>query len=129
MKSSKHSESKLQGGREGLPSRWLTAPALCLFLLCGAGLGTAHAQSTAGRLFGQAPAGSHVTAHSERGVRRHVTVKDAGRYVITSLPPGTYDVALETEGVTVDTRKNIPIHVGGGSEVDFACPQDKCSKP
>ncbi|MEO7066471.1 MAG: carboxypeptidase-like regulatory domain-containing protein [Rhodanobacter sp.] len=129
MKSWQHSESRLHGGRKSLLGKWLAAPALCLCILASAGLGTAHAQSTSGKIFGQAPAGSLVTARSSMGLSRHASVKDNGHYIITSLPPGTYTVIIEKEGTTVDTRKNIPIGAGRGSEVDFACPQDKCGAP
>lgn len=126
VKNWKHSESKFHGGRNSLLGGWLAAPALCLILMGGAGMDTAHAQSTSGEIFGQAPARSIITARSSTGLRRHVTVKDSGRYILTSLPAGTYTVANEKEGTTVDTRKNIPLGAGRGSEVNFACPQDKC---
>lgn len=129
MKSWKHSKSKLHGARKGISGGWLAASALSVFLLGGAGLGTAHAQATSGQIFGQAPSGSVITARSTTGLRRHVTVKDSGRYVIIPLPAGTYTVELEKEGTTLDARKNIPVGVSRGSEVNFACPQDKCSAP
>ena len=92
------------------------------------GFTTVHAQSTAGRIFGQAPAGETVTVHGTSGVHRHAKVNATGRYTITSLPMGVYTVALEKDGNAVDTRSNIPLTVGGGSEVDFACAHDQCAE-
>ncbi|MGY3038979.1 hypothetical protein ACVWWQ_000566 [Rhodanobacter sp. TND4EL1] len=122
VKSWKHLETS---GRKALFGGLFVA-ATSLFLFAAVPPNTANAQSTSGRIFGQAPAGETVIAQSSTGLRRHVTVKDSGHYVITSLPPGTYAVTLEKDGTTVDTRKNIPLGASRGSEVDFACPQDKC---
>lgn len=91
-------------------------------------IGNASAQSTGGQIFGQGPAGATVSVHSNSGAHRHVTIKDDGRYTIRSLPLGTYSVSLEKDGKDVDTRRNIPLSVGRGAEVDFACPQDQCAK-
>jgi len=103
-------------------------------MLAGAGLyaiggiGNALAQSTGGQIFGQGPAGATVNVHSNSGAHRHATIRDDGRYTIRSLPLGTYSVSLEKDGKDVDTRRNIPLSVGRGAEVDFACPQDQCAK-
>ncbi|GGA21988.1 carboxypeptidase-like regulatory domain-containing protein [Dyella nitratireducens] len=85
-----------------------------------------RAQSTTASIFGQAPAGETVTAHSSEGMQRHDTVNKKGRYKINSLPAGDYTVTLQKDGQTVDTRSNIPLIVGRGAEVDFACPGDHC---
>jgi hypothetical protein len=90
---------------------------------------SAHAQETGGSIFGWAPAGQTVTVKGlTSGARRHVTVKDSGRYSISRLPLGIYTVTLEKDGKPVDTRSNVPLKVGRGAEVDFACPQDHCEK-
>jgi hypothetical protein len=89
----------------------------------------AHAQSTAGRVFGSAPAGQTVTVRSTSGVHRHATANDKGRYTIGSLPMGNYEVALEKDGKSTDKRSNIKLTVGGGAEIDFACEHDQCAKP
>ncbi|UPG88042.1 carboxypeptidase-like regulatory domain-containing protein [Luteibacter aegosomaticola] len=86
----------------------------------------AHAQGTAGSIFGHGPAGASVTATSSTGSQRHAEINGRGRYTLTPLPMGEYTVVLEREGQTLDTRKNIKITVGRGAQVDFACPEDKC---
>ncbi|QWT21401.1 carboxypeptidase-like regulatory domain-containing protein [Bacillus sp. NP157] len=94
---------------------------LLVFVSSGAG-----AQSTAGSIFGHGPAGASVTAVSSNGSQRHATINSSGRYSLTPLPMGTYTVKLEKDGKLVDTMKNVPIVVGRGREVDFACENDKC---
>ncbi|XRD86110.1 carboxypeptidase regulatory-like domain-containing protein [Dyella acidisoli] len=88
---------------------------------------TAHAQSTTASVFGQAPAGEIVTAHSSEGLQRHKIVGKNGRYRIDPLPAGDYSVTLEKDGQPVDARTHIPLIVGRGTEVDFACPNDHCA--
>lgn len=87
----------------------------------------AGAQGTTAHIFGQAPAGETVYAQSSTGLHRHVTVDDKGRYSLRNLPMSTYTVSLQKDGKTVDTRTNIPVTVGRGAEVDFACPNDHCA--
>jgi hypothetical protein len=106
-------------------STWL--PSLAVVLTATIGFATAHAQDTNSHIFGQAPAGETVTAHSDTGLRRHATVNSKGRYNLNSLPPGNYNVTLDKDGQTVDTRSNIPLGIGAGAEVDFACPKDQCA--
>ncbi|HEX8777998.1 MAG TPA: carboxypeptidase-like regulatory domain-containing protein, partial [Rhodanobacter sp.] len=61
------------------------------------------------------------------GLHRHVTVDASGRYSLRNLPMATYTVSLQKDGKIVDTRANIPVTVGRGAEVDFACPEDHCA--
>ncbi|SFS17084.1 Carboxypeptidase regulatory-like domain-containing protein [Dyella sp. OK004] len=95
--------------------------------LCGvAAFTTAQAQGTTASIFGQAPAGATVTVSSVTGLHRHITVDAKGRYKL-ALPVSVYSVMLEKDGKTVDTRANIPLTVGRGMEIDFACPNDQCA--
>jgi hypothetical protein len=87
----------------------------------------ANAQSTTAHIFGQAPAGETVLAESSTGLHRHATVDAKGRYNLRNLPMSTYTVSLQKDGKVVDTRANIPVMVGRGAEVDFACPADHCA--
>ncbi|WP_213947609.1 TonB-dependent receptor [Luteibacter sp. dw_328] len=85
----------------------------------------AMAQSTTGSLFGQAPAtaGASVTVTSDTGLSRDVPLDERGRYSAGQLPLGTYTVALKVDGKVVDTRQNITLKVGAGTEVSFAAAQ------
>ena len=95
--------------------------ALALAIGLGTVSGAAFAQSTTGSIFGQVPAGAGqtVTATNETGVSRTVAVDAAGRYSITSLPLGSYKVTLNKDGAAVDSRSNVSLRVGAGTEVGF----------
>ncbi|QDE41649.1 carboxypeptidase regulatory-like domain-containing protein [Luteibacter pinisoli] len=86
------------------------------------------AQGTAGSVFGHGPAGGEVTVTSSTGAQRHATISSSGRYTISPVPTGVWTVALSTGGQAVDTRKNIPVTVGRGAQIDFACPNDQCAQ-
>lgn len=101
-------------------------PMLAAAVLATAGFGVAHAQENSSHIFGHAPAGDTITIHSDVGAHRHVTADSKGRYNINTVPPGTYSVTLEKDGHAIDTRSNVPVDVGRGAEVDFACPNDHC---
>jgi len=106
--------------RRGQPLR-RTALVAALAMSLG---GVVHAQSTTGTIFGQAPAAANetVTVSGSTGVTRQVPVDASGRYRVGNLPLGSYNVSLEKDGATVDTRKNVDIVVGQGTEVSFVGP-------
>ncbi|NII74479.1 hypothetical protein FHW84_003069 [Dyella sp. SG562] len=100
------------------PSALGMALALALY---GAMAPPVHAQATTGSIFGQAPAaaGGTVKVQNASGVTRQVAVDASGRYAIGALPLGTYTVTLQRDGQTVDTRTDVELHVGSGTEVSF----------
>ncbi|SFR93689.1 TonB-dependent Receptor Plug Domain [Dyella sp. OK004] len=86
------------------------------------GLGnTALAQSTTGSIFGQVASGQgdSVLIKSSTGLSREVPLDDKGRYSVGQLPLGTYTVSLQRGGNPVETRDNISIKLGAGTEVSF----------
>lgn len=92
-----------------------------------AGAAAVNAQATAGKIFGKAPVGYAVVAHSTTtGGRRQVKVGSNGRYSIRELPLGTYTVTLKEGDQAVMKHLNVPVIVGRASEVDFDCAADKC---
>lgn len=96
-------------------------------LFAAAGSFAAHAQATAGSIFGKAPAGEIVRAHSvTNGLQRDVHADDKGRYVLRALPVGVYDVMLVENGQPVVKRSKVQVVVSRGSKVDFDCAQDAC---
>ncbi|MFC5435026.1 carboxypeptidase-like regulatory domain-containing protein [Rhodanobacter umsongensis] len=109
-------------------SAWSLAMAVVIGIAGVAGSAVAHAQATAGNVFGTAPAGQTVTAKSlTNGLSRHVTVDAKGRYNIGALPVGMYTVTLEKDGTAVLQHNNVPLTVGRGVKVDFPCPQNQCA--
>ena len=104
----------------------LVTVATATMFTCVAAFGTAQAQSTAGRIFGSAPAGAVVSVQSNSGTHRHTTVRDSGRYSLRALPLGVYTVTLKKGGKVADM---VPLSAGRGMEVDFACPHDQCAAP
>jgi outer membrane receptor protein involved in Fe transport len=79
----------------------------------------AYAQSTTGRIFGTVTGAGDadtVVVESSSGFSREIKV-EGGRYSVSSLPLGTYTVTLKHDGQTVDTRDDVSIVVGAGTEV------------
>lgn len=99
----------------------LRRTALAVILSACLAQGVAYAQSTTGSLYGSVPAesGLSVVAISQSGVIRSIPVDANGRYNLSSLPVGTYTVELHRGDQVVDTRKNVLLKVGSGTEVSF----------
>ncbi|GAB3783127.1 TonB-dependent receptor [Dyella agri] len=94
-----------------------------LALALGMGFsGLAFGQATTGSIFGQAPAGSAdtVVIQNSTGFTRETAVDASGRYNVSSLPLGTYTVTLKHAGQTIDSRSDVTLRVGAGTEVSFA---------
>jgi hypothetical protein len=84
--------------------------------------GAAFAQSTTGSIFGDAPAaqGETVLIQNATGFSREVPVDAQGRFAANQLPLGSYTVTLRQNGQTVDSRKDVTLRVGAGTQVSFA---------
>ncbi|MDQ1120096.1 outer membrane receptor protein involved in Fe transport [Pseudoxanthomonas sp. SORGH_AS 997] len=107
-------------GKHQHMKRILRRSALALALTLAAG--STYAQSTTGRIFGTvqgAETGDTVLVQSGSGFSREVPV-EGGRYALGSLPLGSYTVTLKHAGQTVDTRENVSILVGAGTEVGLS---------
>jgi len=105
--------------RKNLTTAQLRRTSLAIGLgLCIAGTG-AMAQSTTGSIFGQAQAGETVLVKSTSGITRQVVVDSTGHYAVSSLPLGDYTVSLQRDGQVVDSRSNVTLRVGSGTEVSF----------
>jgi hypothetical protein len=79
-----------------------------------------QAQTTTGSIFGQAQPGDTVTVQSTGGMNRQVTVDGSGHYTVSPLPLGDYTVTLQHDGKHIDSRSNVSLRVGSGTEVSFA---------
>lgn len=105
------------------------ASACMVGALAMAGITTASAQSTAGSVMGQAPAGGSITVHSDTtGAGRTVKVRADGRYSALNLPLGTYTVTLTQNGKAIAKHDHVPVIVGRSSEVNFTCDEIKCDE-
>ncbi|HEV2539871.1 MAG TPA: TonB-dependent receptor [Frateuria sp.] len=84
--------------------------------------GAAFAQSTTGSIFGDAPAaqGETVLIQNATGFSREVPVDAQGRFAASQLPLGSYTVTLRQNGQTVDSRKDVSLRVGAGTQISFA---------
>ncbi len=84
------------------------------------------AQSNAsGNIFGKIEAATGATiniTNLETGFKRQITPGADGRYQITALPPGRYQVQLSRGGAVVETQE-IDVLVGQGAEASFAAVQ------
>ncbi|MGF6711228.1 outer membrane receptor for ferrienterochelin and colicin [Luteibacter sp. W1I16] len=93
--------------------------ALALAISLG-GTGVVLAQSTTGNIFGTgAQPGDTVQISGSTGITREVPVDASGRYQFNNLPVGSYQVDLKRNGAVVDSRKNVNLTVGKGSDVSF----------
>ena len=83
--------------------------------------GLAFAQATTGSIFGDAPAaqGETVLIQNSTGFAREVAVDASGHFVANQLPLGDYTVTLRQNGQDVDSRKNVTLRVGAGTQVSF----------
>ena len=88
------------------------------------------AQSSTGSIFGTAPvaAGETVLIQSDSGVSREVSIDANGRYSAASLPLGTYKVSLKKDGNVVESRSNVTLVVGAGTQVSFAAAASEDAK-
>jgi hypothetical protein len=93
-----------------------------------AGISTVSAQTTAGSIFGNAPAGDTITVHSDTGAGRTVKVDPTGRYKALGMPMGNYTVTLKRGGKAIAEHINVQVVASRGSEVDFNCGATKCGK-
>lgn len=99
---------------------------IALGLCATMGSTAAFAQSTAGSLYGWAPAGQTISIQSSDGFHRQVTANDKGHYSVNVVPAGVYSVTLEKDGQPLVMHKNVNVIVGRGQEVDFVCRGAKC---
>jgi len=90
--------------------------------LCVASVGALAQSNASGSLFGQAPAAAGSTVlitNLNTGFSREVPIDSSGRYRMSSLPVGSYNVTLKRDGQAISTRENVSVNVGGGSEISF----------
>src|SRR5437667_7703034 len=60
---------------------------------------------------GAIPGATVTVTESDRNVPHTVATDDAGRYIVTALPPGQYTLGVELSGFRTYTHTNIPLAV------------------
>lgn len=120
-----HSSNHIQQ-RRGLSLSGL-AMAAVLGVCAAAGSTAVHAQSTAGKIFGHAPAGDTIVAKNPAtGLQREAKADSKGRFALRALPVGVYKVVLKNNGKPVLERLKVPVTVGRGVAVNFDCEKYDC---
>jgi hypothetical protein len=69
---------------------------------------------------GAVVSGATITIRNvETGATRSITTDEEGRYRVSALPPGNYEVRIERQGFAVELRSGIELTVGREAVVDF----------
>src|SRR6266516_583034 len=107
--------------------RCLLAPAAAIAILlslggapCAAQIATATVSGTVRDDTGAALPGVTVTVKSvATGVTRSATTDSAGRYLISTLTPGEYELRAELANFKTTVRTGVVLSVGGTTETDI----------
>ena len=108
-------------GGPTIMKRWLIACALTALTLPG----TARAQETLGRITGtvtQQEGGQPVVGAQVvlQGTRNGAVSRDDGKFTITGVQPGTYNVRVQMIGYAPQIVTGVPVAAGETKTVDFA---------
>ena len=100
----------------------------CLLMLLGL-LSAAHAQGvgTASGIKGTVtdasggvlPKANVVAEDGQKGIRRSAVTDSGGAYLLTGLPPGTYNVSVELPGFGTEIQEGLVVTVGQTAILDF----------
>src|SRR6059058_5336557 len=99
---------------------------LLLFLL--AIVAPVHAQTPSGEISGTVvdssglpvPGVTVTLTNQATNVARVVQTNEVGLYVISAIPPGTYDLKGELSGFRTVERTNIVVQVGSANRLSFS---------
>ncbi len=108
---------------------WIRSSGLglgCLLVLLGL-LSTAHAQGAASGIKGTVtdasggvlPKANVVAEDAQKGIRRSAVADSGGAYLLTGLPPGTYNVTVELPGFGTEIQEGLVVTVGQTALLDF----------
>jgi RNase adaptor protein for sRNA GlmZ degradation len=94
------------------------AAALAVLATLGA---TAHAQSTAGNIAGEAKAGDVIIVRGEsNGFKREIKVDADGPYKVRRVPIGKYDIVLTSRDGKIETLTGIVVRPEGTTRISGA---------
>lgn len=66
------------------------------------------------------PSATITAADAERGTKYTATADNGGQYNLASLPPGSYDLTVESNGFGSKVQKGVIVSVGSVTTVDFS---------
>lgn len=107
----------------------LSTQATCLFaLMLAAGAAYGQGVGASGSVHGTVtdstgagiPGASVVATDAERGTKYTAPADTRGQYNLASLPPGTYDLRVESAGFGAKLQKGVVVSVGSVTSVDFS---------
>src|SRR2546427_7486687 len=107
-----------------MPGRSVGAPLLLLLLAIVAPV---HAQTPSGEISGtvvdssglSVPGVTVTLTNQATNVVRVVETNEVGLYVISAIPPGTYDLKAELTGFQTVERKSLIVQVGSANRIAF----------
>src|SRR5712664_1798126 len=107
-----------------MPGRFVGVPLLLLLLAIAAPV---LAQTPSGEISGTVVDSSGLTVpgvtvtltNQATNVVRVVQTNEVGLYVISAIPPGTYDLKAELTGFRTVERKSIVVQVGSANRLAF----------
>jgi len=99
----------------------------CLLVLLGL-LSVAHGQGAAAGIKGTVadasggvlPKANVVAENAEKGIRRSAVTNSDGGYLLTGLPPGTYNVRAELPGFGTEIKEGLVVTVGQTAILEFS---------
>lgn len=87
-----------------------------------AGSAAVNAQTIAGEISGNVPAGDSVVANNlTTGLQREGRFDSKACFTLRALPAGVYNLVLEKNGKPVLQRLNVPVAIDRGIKSDFDC--------
>src|SRR5712664_1631103 len=107
-----------------MPGRFVGVPLLLLLLAIAAPV---HAQTPSGEISGtvvdssglSVPGVTVTLTNQATNVVRVVQTNEVGLYVISAIPPGTYDLKAELSGFQSVERKGLIVQVGSANRISF----------
>ena len=85
----------------------------------GAGTGSGVKGIVTDASGGVLPKANVVAEDAEKGIRRTAISDSGGAYLVTGLPPGTYNVSVELAGFGTEIKQGLVVTVGQTAILDF----------
>ena len=100
---------------------------VCMLLLMMGGIAKAQGVGASGDIKGTVSdptgaviANATVTANDpQKGIKRTAQSDSSGQYLISGVPPATYEISARMSGFDVEIHKNVIVNIGQTTVVDF----------